>query len=377
MKYFLIAGEASGDQHAARLMSELKKIDSEAEFECLGGNKMQSEGSKLHIHFQDMAYMGIVPVLMNLHKIRRNLRAAQKALLHFRPDALILIDYPGFNLRMAKFAKQNSIPTIYYISPKIWAWKTSRIKRIKAHVDHMLCILPFEKAFYQKYGYEVHYGGNPVFDTIQEFMSQPVTPEEFREENGLGTLPVVALLPGSRASEVQQLLPTMIETARLNPSFQFIVAGFEGLSPRLYDDAQKSGIKVLFNKTYSLLRISQAAVVASGTATLETTLLGVPQVVCYKMSPGWLTSLLKPYVLKTKFFSLTNLIAEEEVVAELFQNDVTAEIVTQELDQILNDTGKRRKIMKGYQTIEEKLKTQGSSALAADFTFRTLLTKRK
>lgn len=366
MKYFLIAGEASGDLHGADLMKELKRQDPPAVFEFLGGDLMSAVGGPALIHIRDMAFMGLLPVLMNLGAIRRNLSVARKNILRFRPDVIILIDYPGFNLRIAKWAKAQGLRTVYYISPKIWAWKTQRIKLIKAHIDQMLTIFPFETSFYERYNYPVEYVGNPLYDKIRAFTQ----PEEdtfagFCQENSLDQRPIIALLPGSRVHEVAKLLRPMAETSQYFPEYQFVVAGFYGLNPDLYQPARDLGLNVVFQQTYRLLSHSRAALTASGTATLETALLKVPQVVCYKMSPEWLLETIRPLILKTRFFSLINLIAGKKVVTELFQSTVNAGNFKTELDLILNNADYRQTMLDQYQVIAQMLHTEGAAARAA------------
>jgi lipid-A-disaccharide synthase len=365
MKYYLIAGEASGDLHGAELMKELRQIDREAEFEFLGGNLMQSVGGILHIHYSKMAFMGIMPVLMNLRAIKRNMETCKKTLLQFNPDLVVLIDYPGFNLRMTEFAKKQGFKTAYYISPKIWAWNTRRVEKVKKFVDKMYSILPFEYTFYQKHGYRIEYVGNPLYEKIKRYQATTTDNDGFAGMNSIDNRPVIALLPGSRLHEVSGLLKPMLETSRYFPGYQFVVAGFEGLDPKVYEPAKKMGIPILYKQTYPLLSLSCAAITASGTATLETALFKVPQMVCYKMAPGWLMERIKPWILKTDFFSLVNLIAEKEVVKEFFQSQVTSNNFKSELENILNHQEYRNQMVNGYHEIESKLCTKGAASIAA------------
>jgi len=365
MKYYLIAGEASGDLHGAELMNKLKLHDSEAEFEFLGGDLMQSVGGILHIHYREMAFMGIMPVLMNLRSIKKNLETGRKTLLQFNPDLVILIDYPGFNLRMAEFAKKKGFKTAYYISPKLWAWNTRRVRIIKKYVDKMYSILPFENAFYQNHGYQVEYVGNPLYEKIKHYQVSAIVNGSFSEKRLNDQRPIIALLPGSRLHEVSGLLKPMIETSRYFPAYRFIVAGFEGLDKKVYTPALEMGIQVLFGQTYELLNISSAAITASGTATLETALFKVPQMVCYKMSPGWLMEKIKPWILKTNYFSLVNLIAEQEVVKEFFQSEVNSLNFKTELEKIMDDSKYRNRMVGKYHEIESRLCTEGAASLAA------------
>jgi len=365
MKYFLIAGEASGDMHGSRLMSEIKKTDSEAIFMFFGGDLMAEQGGVLLKHYRDLAFMGILPVIMNLRTISKNFNLCEKELLLFRPDVLILIDYPGFNLRMAKFAKQNGFPTAYYISPKIWAWKTRRVEKVKKYVDQMYTIFPFETEFYNKYNYKVTYVGNPVYDVIREELDVDIDFPQFCEENQLPIKPIVALLAGSRKHEIEAMLPIMEQVCDHFTDYQFIVAGAPSIEPEFYQSVMKSNLPVVYAQTYTLLRHSKAAIVTSGTATLETGLLNVPQVVCYKMGLGWFLELFRKQILKTRFFSLINLVAEKEVVKELFQSQVTVEIISKELHALLDDDNYRSQLLDDYAYIASILSSKGAAAVAA------------
>ncbi len=364
MKYFLIAGEPSGDMHAATLMEEIKKNDDNATFQYFGGDLMQAQGGILLKHYREMAFMGILPVVMNIRTIKKNFDACKKHLLIFQPDVLILVDYPGFNLRMAKFAKEKSIPVTYYISPKVWAWKTKRVHQIKAYVDHMYTIFPFETPFYEKYNYKVNYVGNPLYDLLKPKIDSKPDFEEFTSKYKLSKKPIIALLPGSRDHEIKSLLPTMLELGKHYPEYQLVISGAPGKDPGFYKQFS-TNTPVIFENTYELLQNSTASIVASGTATLETALLKVPQVVIYKMGMGWLLEKLRSFILKTEFFSLVNLVAEKEVVKELFQSQVTVENLKNELDKILSDENYRSKILEGYKQIEEKLSTEGAASKTA------------
>jgi lipid-A-disaccharide synthase len=365
MKYFLIAGEPSGDMHAATLMEQLKAQDPEAQFEYFGGDLMQEQGGKLRKHYREMAFMGLLPVLLNLRAIQKNFKSCEKYLLHFKPDVLILIDYPGFNLRMARFAKVHGIKTAWYISPKVWAWKTKRVKKIKAWVDQMYTIFPFETAFYQKYDYPVTYVGNPVWDLIHKELQQTLNREAFFTRNKLPDQATIALLAGSRTDEINALLPVMEEVSKQFKEYQFIIAGAPGRDAEFYSKLLKTEIPVVFNQTYSLLRCSEAAIVTSGTATLETGLLKIPQVVIYKMGMGWLLERFKSVILKTDFFSLVNLVAEKEVVKELFQSQVNKEQISAELSKILNKQSYRQNMIDGYDQLIAKLQSEGAALKAA------------
>jgi lipid-A-disaccharide synthase len=365
MRYFLIAGEASGDMHGARLMAEIKKADQHAIFMYFGGDLMEEQGGVLLKHYREMAFMGILPVIMNIRTIQQNFKKCETELLQFKPDILILIDYPGFNLRMAKFAKEHSITTAYYISPKIWAWKTNRVKKVKKYVDQMYTIFPFETEFYQKHGYSVTYVGNPVYDIIQKELENPIDFEQFCGENRLSEKPIVALLAGSRKHEIETMLPVMEKVSDNFPDYQFVVAGAPSIDEEFYQFVTSKNLAIVYNQTYTLLRNCRAALVTSGTATLETGLLHVPQVVCYKMGFGWLLELFRKQILKTRFFSLINLVAEKEVVKELFQSQVTIDRLSSELSQLLNNEECRKRMITEYSYIGEKLSSDGAARKAA------------
>ena len=367
MKYYLIAGEASGDLHASKLMNALKKEDPQAQFRFFGGDLMQAEGGTLVKHYSEMAYMGFIPVLLNIDKVLHNIRLCKSDIEEFHPDVLILVDYPGFNLRMAKFAKTRlNIPVHYYISPKIWAWKEYRIKDIKRYVDKMYSILPFEIPFYQKHHYQIDYVGNP---TVDEMAVRPFADEKFDSfisENNLENKPIIALLAGSRKAEITANLPTMIDAASSFTDYQLVIAGAPGISPDFYHTfISGKRVSIVFEKTYRLLQQSSAALVTSGTATLETAILKVPQVVCYKMGGGKIAYNLFMHILKVKFVSLVNLIADREIVKELLVHLFTTENVKNELDKILNDPDKRKQMLQGYAEVAERLGNPGAPQNAA------------
>ncbi len=377
MKYYLIAGEASGDLHGSNLMHELKVSDPLAQFRCLGGDLMEAEGGQLVKHFREMAYMGIVNVVLHIRTIARNMRFCQNDILEYRPDVLILIDYPGFNLRMARFAKKNNIRVFYYISPKIWAWKEYRVKEIKAYVDEMFTILPFETEFYKKHGVRVHYVGNPIMDAIEKFHRAPVTREEFLSKNNLDSRPVVALLAGSRKQEIKNMLPVMKKAAACYPEFQFVVAGVPFVERHLYRKILKNSIPVVYNQTYDLLQNSHTALVSSGTATLETALFEVPQAVLYKVEGGWLIQIImKKFFLKIKWVSLPNLILNKEAISEFIQVDLTFKNIKEELHRLLYEEGYREKIINDYKRLKIQLGQHGSSGRAADLMVQLLNQKK-
>lgn len=366
MKYFIIAGEASGDLHASNLMHELKSLDPQADFLCLGGDKMAAQGGRLIRHYRDMAFMGFISVIQNWHKIADNFRHARQALLDYRPDVVILVDYPSFNLKMAKFVKKHlpETPVDYYISPKLWAWKTFRIKSIKKYIDHMYTIFPFETEFYARFGYHVDYVGNPTQEVIAE---RPCKGEEFTvftQRNHLNERPIIALLAGSRMQEIDNCLPRMLQATASFPEYQPVIAGAPGIEPAHY--ARLAGnIPVLFGQTYELLQQARAAIVNSGTATLETALIGTPQVVVYHTAGGRFAMLLKKLFIKTKYISLVNIIAGKDVVRELIAHLFTTENITLELSRLLQDDTYRNSMQQAYQAIRDKLGKEKAARKAA------------
>lgn len=360
MKFYLLAGEASGDLHGANLMRALKQQAPTADFRYFGGDKMKAEGGQLAKHISELAFMGFIEVLANLRTIFKNISFAKKDILAYKPDALILIDFPGFNLKIAEFAKQQGIKVFYYISPKVWAWNQKRVLKIKKVVDHMFCILPFEVDFYKSWGMEVDYIGNPLMDAIQAYPSDP----QFLDKHQLEGKPLVALLPGSRKQEIERILPEMIRTAELFPQYQFVIAGAPNFDHSYYVRfIGGKSIPVVFNATYDLLLNSRAAVVTSGTATLETALLKVPQVVVYKAAP--ISIAIARLVIKIRFISLVNLIMDREVVKELIQADCTAPMIAHQLSGLLEDSGTRQKMLADYQELAERVGDAGASERAA------------
>ena len=370
MKYFIIAGEASGDLHGSRLIAELKHRDSDAQFCFLGGDKMSEAANCTPIvHYRDMAFMGFVNVLLNINKIYRLRKVAQRELLRFQPDKVILIDYPGFNLRFAKFVKQNmpSVEVIYYIAPKLWAWKEYRIKSIKRYVDRMFTIFPFETEWFWSRGYKVEYVGNPSVDSVSAFMQEEFDETRFRADNGLDGRPIVALLPGSRRQEIRSCLPIMAQLAPLYSDYQFVVAAAPSVELEFYKSVVgDNAVKILYGATYSLLRVARAAVVNSGTATLETALFRVPQVVVYKVFGGRLAMLLKPLLIKTPWVSLVNIIAQREVVTELLAHNYTFERTKAELDKIVVDGERRKEVLRAYDEIIGVLGEAGADVRCAE-----------
>lgn len=361
MKYFIIAGETSGDLHGANLIEQLKRKDKQSEFRIVGGDAMQAtSGTTPLLHTSQLAFMGFVEVLANLSKISKNLKLVRQALLDDRPDVLILIDFPGFNLRIAEFAKKHGIPVCYYISPKIWAWNQKRVHKIKKVVDRMFCILPFEVDFYRQWGMEVEYVGNPLLDAIAKHQPNPA----FLQEKGLDQRPIIALLPGSREMEIKKLLPVMANLKLLFPAHQLVVAGAPNLTHEFYREQMKGmDLPVVFHATYDLLQHAQAAVVTSGTATLETALLNIPQVVVYKANP--LTVALARNLIKIRFISLVNLITDMLAVRELIQKDCTSAKIADELDLLINNKEYRENILENYALLRRLVGETGASERTA------------
>lgn len=367
MKYYLIVGEASGDLHASNLMKALQKNDSEADFRFFGGDLMAAVGGTLVKHYKDMAYMGFIPVLLHLRTIFRNMDYCKEDIVRWQPDVLILVDYPGFNLKIAEYIKAHtSIPIFYYISPKIWAWKEYRIKNIKRDVDELFSILPFEVDFFRKHAYPIHYVGNPCVDAVDRFQ-QTYTEDfsRFTARNNLGHKPIIALLAGSRKQEIKDNLSRMIEASRSFPEYQFVIAGAPGIEPEFYRAYMGENAEIVFGQTYDLLSHATAALVTSGTATLETALFRVPQVVCYYTAVGKLVSFLRRHILKVKYISLVNLIAGQEVVAELVADGMTVRNISAQLARILPGSEGRALMEKGYEILIQTLGEAGASERAA------------
>lgn len=360
MNYYVIAGERSGDLHAANLIKALKREDSQATFRAWGGDLMEQAGAVLVRHYRELAFMGFWEVFKNIRALRGFIKECQQDLLAHQPDVVILVDYAGFNLRIAQFAKKHGIKVFYYISPKIWAWNQSRAYKIQALVDRMFVIFPFEKNFYRQYNYEVDYVGNPLLDAIAAFSPDPA----FRQKHNLDTKPIIALLPGSRQQEVEKMLEVMLSIKNDFLDYQFVVAGVSNLPASFYEQlAQQQQVAVVYDQSYALLAQSTAALVASGTATLETALFEVPQVVCYRLNS--FSYHLAKLLIKVKFISLVNLIAEREVVAELIQDQLSTSRLAAELKHILPGAPGRHRQMSGYHELKECLGKPGASAKAA------------
>lgn len=369
MKYYIIAGEASGDLHGSNLMKELFKQDPKAEIRFWGGDLMQQAGGTLVKHYRDLAFMGFAEVVQNLKTILNNIKFCKKDIAAFQPDVLIFIDYPGFNMRIAEWAKKEGIKTHYYISPQIWAWKENRIKAIKRDVDHMYIILPFEKDFYEnKHNFAVEFVGHPLIDAIHNRTHTDET--AFRKEFSLDDRPVIALLPGSRKQEIAKMLEGMLSVVTDFPDYQFVIAGAPSQEYSFYQQfLGSSNVKFISNRTYDLLSISYAALVTSGTATLETALFKVPEVVCYK--GNWISYQIAKRIITLKYISLVNLILDKEIVKELIQDDFNTKNIRAELQKILTPEH-RQNLLKQYDLLEEKLGGEGASKKTAGFIIKHL-----
>lgn len=377
MKYYLIVGEASGDLHASHLMKELKARDAEADFRFLGGDLMKAQGGTLVRHYKELAYMGFIPVLLHLRTILHNMKACKRDVLEWNPDVLILVDYPGFNLSVAEFVHAHSpIPVYYYISPKIWAWKEYRIKNIKRDVDELFSILPFEVDFFEgKHHYPIHYVGNPTLDEVEAYKKENEKDfGRFAEDNGLEGKPVLALLAGSRKQEIKDNLPMMVEAASVyEGQYELVLAAAPNIDPEFYGKVLRgSRVKILYGQTYRILHHAYAALVTSGTATLETALFRVPQVVCYYTACGKLVSFLRRHILKVRYISLVNLVAGREVVRELVADGMSVGNIREELSRILPGGNGRTAMLQGYEEMAVKLGDTGAPAKAASLMLRLL-----
>ena len=365
MRYYIIAGEASGDLHGSNLVASIRQQDPGAKIRAWGGEKMRRNGANVVKNYHDLAFMGFVEVLMNLRTILKNFNICKKDITEFKPDALILIDYPGFNLKIAKWAKKKGIKVFYYISPQVWAWKRRRVYTIKKVVDKMLCILPFEKKFYDDYDVDCQFVGHPLLDEIAKI--EPVDRNKFYKANRLNTKKeIIALLPGSRKQEVSRMLAIMLDVVKKMPNYQFVVACAPSLPVSYYKKiiGEKSNVRLVINRTYQLLQLSSAAVVTSGTATLETALLDVPEVVCYKANK--ISYFIAKQLAKVKYISLVNLIMDRLVVKELIQNDLTAANIRDELQSLLNNSKRQKKLLEDYEELKCVLGNTGASDRAAE-----------
>ena len=364
MRYFIIAGEQSGDLHGSNLVKELLQADKSAELYCWGGDLMESAGATLLVHYRKMAFMGFTAVIKNLGAISENIRLCKQHITEYKPDVVIFIDYPGFNLRIAEFAKKAGYRTFYYISPKLWAWNESRVEKIKKYIDRMFIIFPFEVDFYKKHGITVEYQGNPLIDETEKRISLFPDKSGMIRNLGLEEKPVIALLAGSRRLEIELILPEMMKMVDHFPGYQFVLAGVKNIPDELYIKIiGNSPVKLIKEKTYEILYASEAALVTSGTATLEAALHGTPQVVCYK--GDFFSMLIAWMVIKVKYISLVNLIMGSEVVKELVQYDLTENALLTELKAILPGGAKREKLLSDYELLKSKLGSAGASCRIA------------
>lgn len=359
MKYYIISGERSGDLHASNLIRAIKALDPNATFRGMGGDYSKNEGLSLCAHYDEVAVMGFVEVLFGFRKVLKYLSLVKKDILDDRPDILILVDYGGFNMKMAAFGKKQNIPVHYYIPPKVWAWNQKRAIKIKEFTDRVYSILPFEPAFFERYGVKIEYVGNPLLDEIAKFEPHPF----FHQKNSLSYNPIIALLPGSRKQELTNMMHVMLQVVKKFPNAQFVIAGVDNIGATFYEPAIKAGIKVIYNQTYDLLHHANAAIVTSGTATLETALFRVPQVVVYKTSG--ISYAIAKRLIRVPYISLVNLIADRKAVAELIQDDYNVEKLSQELNLILSSILHKADILDGYTEIKEKLGTGSASVTTA------------
>lgn len=376
MRYYVIAGEASGDLHASNLIKELVKQDPEAELRGFGGELMEQAGMTLLKHYREMAFMGIIPVLLNLRTIKKNFKTCEEDLLQFQPDVLILVDYPGFNLRMAEYAKKHGIRVFYYISPKIWAWKTHRIKKIKAFVDEMFTILPFETEFYNGHNYKVNYVGNPVLDAVLS-KTKKQSFADFITENELENKSVIALLPGSRMQEIHDMLPRFMKTASTFPDYQMVVTAAPNIDDSVYQKLMENyKATLLRGKTYEVLQQADAALLTSGTVSLEAGILRCPQLVCYRMAGGAFFYSIGRLIIKVQWASLVNLVLNREAVREFFQHQTAPANLRKELKMILTDSAYKNQILHSYEELHRLLGEPGASKRAASKMIQKLSPKK-
>lgn len=379
MKYFLIAGEASGDIHASQLIRALKAHDGEARFEFLGGDLMaDAAGVEPVIHYRDMAFMGFIEVLKHLKSIMGFMKTAKQHIAADRPDALILVDYPSFNLKMAKYAHKRGIPVMYFISPKVWAWKEYRVKSIKKYVDRMFSILPFETAFYAKHDYKVNYVGNPTVKEIEEQRSRFGSREEFGKKNLLDERPIVALVPGSRRKEIRDNLPSMITAASRHEGYQLVIAAAPNIDESLYREVMEPlgmQVKLVHHQSFELIHHARAALVTSGTATLETAILGTPQVACYRMNGSkWLFKFYRKLI-KGKYVTLPNLIVDDAIIPELLLHMCTPDMIDAHLTPLLTESAERQTMLEGYRRMQAILTTQDCTDNTAHLIVEALTSK--
>lgn len=369
-KIYIIAGEASGDLHGANLMKALKEENPNVQFRFWGGDKMLQQDKNVVKHIRDLAFMGFIEVLFNIKTIIRNIAFCKKDIETYQPDALVLIDYPGFNLRIAEWAKSNGIKVVYYISPQVWAWKQSRVHKIKRFVDKMYVILPFEKAFYKQFQLDVAYFGHPLLDAVEEYKTNALSRHAFLAKHGLPEKPILAILPGSRKQEISVKLPIMLEALKDFKEYQLIVAGAPSLDPSFYLPFAKDNVRILFGETYAILSSAEAAVVTSGTATLETALLGIPEVVCYKGSA--ISYHIAKRLIQIKYISLVNLIMDQLVVTELIQDACTPEKIKKEVLKIIVGGESRKAMLDAYTLMKQKLGNEGVSKKVAHSLLKTI-----
>lgn len=373
MKYYIIAGEASGDLHASNLMKEIKNYDRQAQFRFLGGDLMQKQGGERIKHYKETAYMGFMDVLLHLPSILKNIKIIKKDITDYEPDVLILVDYPGFNLRIAEFAHFSGIKVYYYISPKIWAWKQSRVHKIKKYVDKLFIIFPFEEEFYKKYDYETEYLGNPIMDAVDITIDNP---DEFRTKYQLNNKEIIALLPGSRKQEIKHNFPLMLDITGHFKEYQFLVAAAPSLENSIFHKYIKDqDVKLIYNDTYNLLKHSKAALVTSGTATLETAILDTPELVCYKGEH--LSYHIAKRLIKVKYISLVNLIMDKEVIKEFIQYDMTVDKIKNELNRLLHDSKYKTQMINNFNEMKDKLGGKGASKRTAEVIVNSLKNKKR
>jgi len=367
MKYYVIAGEVSGDKHTSLVINNIKKYDNKADFRGFGGEYMKKEGVFLVRHIKDLAYMGFVEVVLHLKTILKNLTLCKNDILAYKPDAMILTDYPGFNLRIAKFARKHKIKVFYYVSPQVWAWKKGRTKTIAKVIDKLFVILPFEKDFYKKHNVEVEYCGNPLLDEIEEFRQKEENKQKFLQKYDLQNKPIIALLPGSRKQEIKKMLPLQVKVFdKYKDKFHFVIAGVNTFREDFYRSfLQNRDIRVIFNDTYNLLNVSLAAVVCSGTATLETALFNVPQIVCYRAN--FLSYFLAKRIVKIRYISLVNIIMKKRVVKELLQQECNENSILQELEKICYEESYINEMKQNYKVLRSFLGSAGTSEKIAQY----------
>ncbi|PLX23481.1 MAG: lipid-A-disaccharide synthase [Salinivirgaceae bacterium] len=366
MKYYIIAGEASGDLHGSNLITGILRSDPTAEIRAWGGDLMEESGADIVKHYKETAVMGYWSVIKSLKKIKGNLDFCKSDILEYKPDVVIFIDYPGFNLRIAKFAKENGFKTFYYIAPKIWAWKTFRIKSIKKYIDRLYSILPFEVDFYKAFNYEIEYIGNPLLDAIEAQLNRTELFDDFAKRHQIEHKPVIALLPGSRKQEIKFLLPMMLRMQNEFPQYQFLISAAPGIKEEFYEQFITKDNKLIKNDTYQLLKHADGAIVASGTAALETALIGTPQVAVYKVTGGMLSQIIGKIVIKVKWATLVNLIMQKEIIKELLQKDFTFTKLKKELKAILPGGEKREELIINYRELHSKMGNTGASVRAAE-----------